>query len=90
MGNTITLAVDNSLCIKCAKCVKVCPAHIFSMEQAGTDKVVKINGLDNCIKCGHCAAVCPTNAVNHSMFPPQKIHKIDYSIYPSPEQMELK
>ena len=36
-----------------------------------------------------CAAVCPTQAVNHSMFPPQKIHKIDYSIYPSPEQMEL-
>lgn len=72
-------------CIVCLKCVQVCPANIFTFH----DKKIELTGIGNCIKCGHCAAVCEKGAVVHSLFPPERIHSIDYSEMPTPEQVML-
>lgn len=70
-------------CIKCGRCVKICPAHLFTIE-AG---VVQIPTTDGCIVCGHCVGVCENGSVCHSEFPVNKIHSIDYDSMPSAEQV---
>ncbi len=41
-------------CVKCKKCVKVCPVECISLP--------KISSF-NCICCGECSKVCPTDAI---------------------------
>lgn len=83
----ISLDVDKATCIKCGKCVKTCPVDIFVQKNKTAD--IEFQNKDFCISCGHCVAICPTDSVLHSVFPPQKVHKIDRSAVPSPEQMML-
>ena len=51
-------------CIKCAKCVDVCPVSIMplfigsSVEQGQYDKAERYNAMD-CIECGCCTYICP-------------------------------
>jgi electron transport complex protein RnfC len=51
-------------CIRCAKCVDVCPVSIppifigASVEQGLYDKAEAYNAMD-CIECGCCTYVCP-------------------------------
>lgn len=84
---SITIGIDQNTCIKCGKCVKVCPSVIFIQQE--TDKTVETENINSCIGCGHCAAVCPTGSVLHSEFQENKLHAIDYSQLPAPEQMML-
>lgn len=84
---SITLNIDKELCIKCRKCVIVCPAKIFVQEDVKSD--IKTEYVESCIVCGHCVAACPTSAVLHSEFPEEKVHAIDYSQLPTPEQVML-
>lgn len=84
--NTI-IKIDKSTCIKCGKCVKVCPSRIFVQEEI--DKEVGTQYVETCIECGHCVAVCPTASIVHSVFPPEKIHAIDANLLPTPEQVML-
>ncbi len=81
----ITLDVNSETCIKCGKCVKVCPALIFKQENRKSE--VETHHTETCISCGHCVAVCPTQSVIHSDFPRHKIHELDTSTLPSPEQV---
>lgn len=81
------LDIDRDSCIKCGKCVKVCPSAIFTQNQG--DQVIQLENVNSCIACGHCVAACPTCSVLHSEFPAEKIHKIDYTQMPTPEQMML-
>ena len=37
-------------CIKCGKCLNVCPVHINPLSNKNIDK---------CLKCGLCSYVCP-------------------------------
>lgn len=83
----MTLDIEKNSCIVCGKCVKVCPSDIFTQRKAGG--MVEIVNVDSCIACGHCVAVCPTDSVRHSEFPAEKVHTIDYSQLPTPEQMML-
>lgn len=83
------LDIDGARCIKCGKCVKVCPSKIFVWQRGNNTSSVKIENSQNCIKCGHCAAVCKAGAVNHSLFPKEKIHSVEYSQMPSPDQVML-
>lgn len=85
----IELGIDVAKCIKCGKCIKVCPSKIFVWNSDGFGRSVKIENSQNCIKCGHCAAACPAGAVGHSLFPQEKVHKIDYDRMPSPEEVML-
>ena len=62
-------------CIRCGRCVKVCPSQIFVQEKAGGD--LTLHKPENCIVCGHCAAACPTGAVEQADFPAEKVHSID-------------
>lgn len=84
----ITIEIDNESCIKCGKCVKVCPAYILTQESAKAE--IGLRNIQTCIACGHCVAVCPTNSVIHSEFPEQKLHSLNRDILPTPDQvMEL-
>ena len=82
-----TIRVNDAICIRCGRCVKVCPSQIFVQEKAGA--AVTLHKPENCIVCGHCAAACPTGAVEHADFPAEKVHPIAYAALPTPEQVEL-
>jgi nitroreductase/NAD-dependent dihydropyrimidine dehydrogenase PreA subunit len=83
----VNLSINTESCIKCGKCVKVCPAKII--KQSSKDAPVIVESSKGCISCGHCVAVCPTASVIHSEFPVEKVHPIDYALYPTAEQMML-
>lgn len=84
----ITIDIDKESCIKCGKCVKVCPAYILTQENSKAE--IGLRNIHTCIACGHCVAVCPTDSVIHSEFPEHKVHTLNRDILPSPEQvMEL-
>ncbi|MEE1049155.1 MAG: electron transport complex subunit RsxC [Clostridia bacterium] len=56
---------DESSCIRCAKCVYVCPMKLqpnlldIAARKNDTDTLLKLNVTD-CIECGSCAFVCPS------------------------------
>ena len=67
-------------CIRCGRCVKVCPSQIFEQEGAGAP--VTLCNPGSCIVCGHCVAACPTGSVAHEAFPPERVHAADYAAVP--------
>lgn len=83
----LKLGIDTGKCIRCGKCVKICPSLVFCQDKAGGE--VQVVQPENCIVCGHCVGVCPTQAVVHSEFPAEKVHAFDYKDYPTAEQMML-
>ena len=56
---------EESACIRCAKCVYVCPMKLqpnlldLAARQHNTDALDKLNVTD-CVECGSCAYVCPS------------------------------
>ncbi|MGL5318523.1 MAG: nitroreductase family protein [Bacteroidales bacterium] len=87
MKSSVSLSIDQNTCIKCGKCVRICPVDIFVQESKSS--IVNVGSVDRCISCGHCAGVCPTKSVIHSDFPEEKVHAIDYGQMPTPEQVML-
>lgn len=83
----ISIKVNKDTCIKCGKCVKVCPAAIFVQGSPASE--IELQNVETCIKCGHCVAICPTSSVMHSIFPPEKVHRISKELLPSSEQMMM-
>lgn len=74
-------------CIRCGRCARVCPAAVF--EQRREEGKVLAKRPESCIGCGHCVAACPAAAIEHEQFPPEKVHPIDRSGLPTPEQLRL-
>ncbi len=53
------IKIDQSRCIGCGLCAKVCVTKIIKIQ----DNKAKVK-LDGCIQCSHCSAICPTNAIS--------------------------
>ena len=57
-------AAENPVCLRCGKCVAVCPMHLqplymYRFEKAGrVDELNRLHILD-CMECGSCAFTCP-------------------------------
>lgn len=55
---------ENSVCIRCGKCVDMCPMHLMPLylnkyaKQNNIEMVEKYNVMD-CIECGVCSYLCP-------------------------------
>lgn len=81
------LYIDSEKCIRCGRCVEICPSMVFGQREKKAE--VNVVKPHNCIVCGHCVGVCPAGAVMHSDFPVDKVHAFDYSNYPTAEQMLL-
>lgn len=81
----VQIQVNQDTCIRCKKCVRICPSALFTLDDERGIKVC----ADDCISCGHCVAVCPTRSILHSDFPEDKIHSFDRSHLPTAEQVEL-
>ncbi|MEG2349288.1 MAG: electron transport complex subunit RsxC, partial [Hungatella sp.] len=56
--------LEPSACIRCGRCVTVCPGHIVpqkameAAERGDCDAFVKLDGME-CCECGCCAYICP-------------------------------
>ena len=50
--------LNTSTCIKCGKCINVCPMHIFAQK----DTILPMDEK-NCIQCRLCADNCPTSSI---------------------------
>ena len=57
-------AAENPVCLRCGKCVSVCPMrlqplYMYRFTGAGrVDELVRMNLMD-CMECGSCAFTCP-------------------------------
>ena len=57
-------AAENPVCLRCGKCVSVCPMllqplYMYRFTNAGrVDELQRLNVLD-CLECGSCAFTCP-------------------------------
>jgi len=64
LGKSNRYAVETSQCIRCGKCIDVCPMHLMpvimykSTMTGDIQEMLKANMMD-CIECGCCAYTCP-------------------------------
>ena len=57
-------AAENPVCLRCGKCVAVCPMrlqplYLYRYEQAGNVSELERLHVMDCIECGCCAFTCP-------------------------------
>ncbi|MCP4180843.1 MAG: hypothetical protein GY756_24035 [bacterium] len=62
--NNNKFKIDKAKCIRCRKCIEVCPMRL--LEWSNTKKEVSyINNVENyCHKCCHCLLVCEDKAID--------------------------
>jgi len=70
------ITVDDTRCISCAICTRVCPMGVLTMKlrlgsgcSAVEEAVPCATRPEVCIRCGHCVASCPKGALDHAAAP---------------------
>lgn len=58
--NKKTYMVHNEDCIKCGKCVRLCPADAYLWEDKKDYPLIIKN---ECLQCGKCVEACPTDSI---------------------------
>ena len=77
---TFVTALDQSTCIGCGRCFKVCPREVFDLIERSEDDEAYDEDEDNtmvmslanaldCIGCGSCGRVCPKQCHTHEALP---------------------
>jgi len=66
MDESSARMLDEHACLRCARCVDVCPLNLLPSLIAASVKAQDLDnadkaGLSDCMKCGSCAYVCPAN-----------------------------
>lgn len=56
-------SINDSLCISCGICYRVCPSDAIQMNE-NSRKKYSINRSE-CLVCGKCAEVCPKNVIRY-------------------------
>jgi len=75
-----SIKVDETKCIGCVACMKVCPTKAIRVRNAKA----QIN-FERCIDCGGCLRVCPHNAIIPLTTSPSDLNRFKYKIaLPSP------
>lgn len=74
-------AIDQSICLGCGRCFKVCGRNVLALQAMNEDgefvdeddddeeverKVMTIANPDLCIGCQACSRICPKNCYTHS------------------------
>jgi len=59
LKNVTTLNFYEDKCVKCGRCMEVCPHGVFDI----INNQVQIIDKDNCMECGACAMNCPAQAI---------------------------
>ena len=73
---TFITALDQSTCIGCGRCFKVCPRNVFELVERSADDeaydedednsmVMSLANVLDCIGCGSCGRVCPKQCHTH-------------------------
>jgi electron transport complex protein RnfC len=64
LGHRNRFAVKDSHCIRCGRCMEVCPMHLmplmmFKAWQSGDLAEMQAQNMMDCMECGCCAYTCP-------------------------------
>lgn len=64
MEKDIVAATQTTACIRCGKCMEVCPSRLMPAKLAtladrgAEEAFVKLDGME-CVECGCCTFTCP-------------------------------
>ncbi len=75
------IVLNESKCIGCSLCARVCPASAMKMVKLEPKKLRPVINLGRCIFCGFCVDICPTEALFHSKSHDKVFDNVEATMY---------